>query len=490
MDDRMLHQQVDACVDAFRDEIHQCIDQISLLSYGLVLLELEKQVFGLLMRLGAALVAAFVEEVHRNSDWIGRCQAQARESGLRNSGWRFTMVYSLFGGRQRLRTPYAVADRRGRPGRRRGRGRRGPTGSGSYPVLEGLGCRANATPALLSEVGSQMGWGPSEDAAQSRLRDRGIRLNHKTMRRMFSALADEALDQRTQTLQQGQLPAGSRGETLAGKRAVICFDAGRVRSRRQHRGRRKQKGYHGFDGPWKAPRLLVIYALDEKGHKQRQELPLYDGVLTSAVQLLDLLKQYLIALEAPQAELLVFLADGAPENWDIVTQLIQSLALSPQRVVEVLDWAHAVEHLTNVLNACGNLSEKQRKGWLDKQCKRLKKGQLSAVLADFYTLCRGRRAATIRKEIAYFEEHAYRMRYDHFQRIALPIGSGAVESAIRRVVNLRMKGNGIFWNPDSIQRMLYIRCLLLSGRWQAFIRALLCNETPATQTPSALPLAA
>jgi hypothetical protein len=29
--------------------------------------------------------------------------------------------------------------------------------------------------------------------------------------------------------------------------------------------------------------------------------------------------------------------------------------------------------------------------------------------------------------------------------MALPIGSGAVESGIRRVVNLRLKGNGIFW---------------------------------------------
>lgn len=488
--DSTLHVRVDEAIETFRNQIHEYMDQVDLHSDRGVLLELEPALFRLLMALGSVLVMVFLEAVHRNSDFMDRCQEQARESGLRNSGWRSTVVYSLFGGRHRLRTPYAVADRRGRRGRRRGRGRRGPTGSGSYPVLKALGCRANATPALLSEVGSQMGWGPSEEAAQTRLRDRGIPLNHKTLRRLFSALADEALDQRTNALEQGQLPAGSIGESLAGKRAVVTFDAGRVRSRKQRRGRRNKTGYHGFDGPWKAPRLLVIYTLDEKGRKQRQELPLYDGVLTSAVQLFELLKQYLIALEAPQAELRVFLADGAPENWDSLPQLIQSLGLSPQQVVEVLDWAHAVEHLTKVLNACGNLSEKQRKGWLDKQRKRLKKGQLAAVLEDLHALCRGRRAATIRKEIAYFEEHAHRMRYDHFQRMGLPIGSGAVESAIRRIVNLRMKGNGIFWTPNNIQRMLYIRCQLLSGRWQAFIQALLCNEGEPTQTTFALPLAA
>jgi len=112
------------------------------------------------------------------------------------------------------------------------------------------------------------------------------------------------------------------------------------------------------------------------------------------------------------------------------------------------------------------------------------------VLVAIQDLCRGRRAAKIRKEIAYFEKHAHRMRYDHFQRAGIPIGSGAVESAIRRVVNLRMKGNGIFWYPDNVQRMLFICCQLLSGRWQAFIQDLLCSRPATTQTQSALPLAA
>jgi len=306
-------------VDVFRDRLHRCLDQVDLFSYGIVLLEFERSLFGLLMSLGAALVAVFLEAVHRDQDWIDHCQAQARESGLRNRGWRSTPVYSLFGGCHTLRTPYAMCDRRGRPGRRRGSGRRGKGGSGSYPVLEALGCRANATPGLLSEVGSQLAWGPSEAAAQVRLQERGINLNHKTLRQFFQALSDEALTKRTQALEDGQLPAGSVRESLAGKRAVICFDAGRVRTRRQRRGHRKKNGYHGFDGPWKAPRLLVIYTIDEKERKKRQELPLYDDVLTSANRLFELLKKYLIALDASQAKFLVFIADGAHLNTGIAS---------------------------------------------------------------------------------------------------------------------------------------------------------------------------
>lgn len=489
--DQTFHTQLDASLNAFGIQVHQFVDQCRQAPSGTVLLSFETGMFGLLLRLGAALFAVFLEALHRDQAFVGQCQDQARQAGMRNSGWRSTVIYSLFGGHHRLRTPYAIPDRPvRRPGRRRGRGKRGKEGSGHYPVLKALGCRVNASPALLSEVGSQLGWGPSEEAAGTRLKERGIDLNHKTLRRLFQSLSDEALTKRDQALKDGHLPCGSVGESLAGKRAAICFDAGRVRTRVKRRGKPKPSGYHGFDGLWRAPRLLVIYTLDEKGRKKRQELPLYDGELTCAKALFELMKKYLIALDAKNAVQLIFIADGAPEHWDPVAALINDLGLDKARVVEVLDWAHAVENLSKAIDACGNISEKARKKWLKKQCQRLKKGQLSAVLAALQMLTEGRRAKKIRPIISYFEKHAHRMRYDQFQNMGIPIGSGAVESAIRRIVNLRMKGNGIFWYPDNVQRMFFIRCQLLSGRWQAFIKALLCQDMPAAQTPETLALAA
>jgi len=57
------------------------------------------------------------------------------------------------------------------------------------------------------------------------------------------------------------------------------------------------------------------------------------------------------------------------------------------------------------------------------------------------------------------------MRYDEFRRRGIPQGSGAVESAIRRVVNLRLKGPSIFWRGPNAERMLHLRCYLKAGRW-------------------------
>jgi hypothetical protein len=41
------------------------------------------------------------------------------------------------------------------------------------------------------------------------------------------------------------------------------------------------------------------------------------------------------------------------------------------------------------------------------------------------------------------------------------MGSGAIESAIRRVINLRLKGNSISWYKENAEGMLLLRCLVL-----------------------------
>ena len=57
------------------------------------------------------------------------------------------------------------------------------------------------------------------------------------------------------------------------------------------------------------------------------------------------------------------------------------------------------------------------------------------------------------------------MNYKLARDKGIPIGSGAVESGIRRVVNLRMKGNSIFWNEEAANDMIFLRSYYKSDRW-------------------------
>ena len=49
------------------------------------------------------------------------------------------------------------------------------------------------------------------------------------------------------------------------------------------------------------------------------------------------------------------------------------------------------------------------------------------------------------------------------------MGSGAIESTIRRVINLRLKGNGIYWTEDNAEAMFQLRAAVVSGRWEEIL---------------------
>ena len=69
--------------------------------------------------------------------------------------------------------------------------------------------------------------------------------------------------------------------------------------------------------------------------------------------------------------------------------------------------------------------------------------------------------------IDYYETHAARMRYDEYLRLGYGIGSGAVESAHKRVVHARLRQAGMRWSELGAQHLLALRQLLLNGQWSS-----------------------
>jgi len=76
-------------------------------------------------------------------------------------------------------------------------------------------------------------------------------------------------------------------------------------------------------------------------------------------------------------------------------------------------------------------------------------------------------------EIRYLQKHgeAGHLQSMTFKRRGLPFGSGAVESTIRRVVNLRLKSNSMYWLEEHAEAIFAIRAALLSDRWEWALKA-------------------
>ena len=74
-----------------------------------------------------------------------------------------------------------------------------------------------------------------------------------------------------------------------------------------------------------------------------------------------------------------------------------------------------------------------------------------------------------------------KFQYSNFKKKNIPIGSGSVESAIRRVLNLRIKGAGLFWLKENAEKMIFLRSQLLSGRWNIMMSNLMIMKRKCLQ---------
>jgi hypothetical protein len=357
------------------------------------------------------------------------------------------------------------------PRGRTGKGR-GDEGSGLYPELAAYRISEGSSPNVQSEVGRRVGLLPIEQA-RTELARQGLEFDEKAIRRIASELGAQILASRTGDLMQfrrGELAAGSE---YAGKKVAVGIDGGRVRIRTVVKttrvgGKRKRKK---FRIEWREPKVVILFEVDKKGRMVRGSRPVIDGTLQGPNALIELVAFHLHRMGAALAHSVTFAADGAPWIWKRLDWVIAQAQLDPDRVVEVLDWCHAVHHLSVALAELP-LTESQRHGLYQRLRKLLKEGKSREVIAELKVLAVNEAAdSAMWREIRYLSKHtdAGRLRYHSFRCRGVPMGSGAIESTIRRVINLRLKGNGIYWTEENAEAVFQLRAAVVSGRWEEIV---------------------
>jgi len=139
--------------------------------------------------------------------------------------------------------------------------------------------------------------------------------------------------------------------------------------------------------------------------------------------------------------------------------------------VRILDFPHAAEHLGLAAQAVFGAGTAETSEWLGRQLHELRHGDPDAVLAALRALAleglaSPAAAAKVRAEVlGYLEKRRAQLDYAQFDAAGYPVGSGAVESANKLLMEARLKGSGMHWARANVNPMLTLRCALCSGRW-------------------------
>jgi hypothetical protein len=164
---------------------------------------------------------------------------------------------------------------------------------------------------------------------------------------------------------------------------------------------------------------------------------------------------------------LVFISDGAA--W-IREWIADHYPLS----ITILDFYHAMEHLYQFADLAFVGLPLSKQVWCEQQKALLLESDVETVLQNIAD-SEGKEKDK-KKLITYYENNKRRMRYKEYRSIGCGIiGSGAIESAHRTVIQKRMKLSGQRWSHKGAEAMLQLRVTAMNGLWHKVID--ICKKT-------------
>lgn len=153
------------------------------------------------------------------------------------------------------------------------------------------------------------------------------------------------------------------------------------------------------------------------------------------------------------------LGDGAPWIWNLVIDHFYDS-------LQVVDWYHAVKHLTQAGRWLKGEETLAAKRWHNAQETTLFEGHAEGIALKLFAAAQDQPAVAkkLNKEAGYFYKNRRRMRYQEMREDGWAIGSGMVESAAKQF-KARFNGPGMRWSRDGAERLIPIRAAIMSRRF-------------------------
>lgn len=419
--------------------------------------------------LARAMLESRLQEDPRNNPEQAVCRQCQGKLRIQEPAQR--RVISTAIGEIEYRRAYGVCDR---------------CGHTAAPLDEALGIPSSGPSVEARQKICHAAAGRSFEDAQEILRVQAkIELSAKHVRSIAEGEGRDLVEQRgkeASAYRQGQLAVS--GERQAPALMVVAADGGRVQTRALEAKER-----------WKEDKIGIVYDAVAKpqAHVKPGE---YEGAKAQTKTYVATMEDWeamgwMLRLEAERrgysgAKARVFVADGAKHIRELKN-------LQFPEAVFILDWAHAVGHLSDCSKAAFGEGSDEAMRWYERHKQMLWDGKGDAIIKNLRRLSEkagpprdsdmeaSPRRILYQNAFSYFPNNEEAMDYPAFRAKGWPIGSGVAEGAIKQF-GLRMKGSEKFWNgldeaalnPErtGAEEMLALCALYRSqdGRWDCYWR--------------------
>lgn len=338
-------------------------------------------------------------------------------------------------------------------------------GEMEYDRAYGVCDRCGRTTAPLDEALGIPRFGPSVEARQKichaavvgrsfdagqeiLLVQAGIEISSRHVRNLAEKEGRDLVEERgkeTAAYREGKLEINP-GEACP--LIVVAADGGRIQTRVSESNER-----------WKEDKVGIVYDAVARPQEHAKSSD-YEGAKAQTKTYVATMETWeamgwMLRLEAERrgyvkAKEKVFIADGAKHIRDL-----KNLQFPEARFI--LDWAHAVGHLSECAKVAFGEGNDETLRWYEKHKAMLWEGKSDEIIRDLRRLSEragsprdtdseiSPRKILYQNAFSYFPNNKDAIDYPAFRKKGWPIGSGVAEGSVKQF-GLRMKGSEKFWN--------------------------------------------
>lgn len=319
---------------------------------------------------------------------------------------------------------------------------------GFFPLDEELKLVSGGlTPRLEDDLTHLAAWMPFEKARGMLKRMRGVEVSEATVRRRAESNGAiyEALQEAEVMRIEEELPNAPEGPD----KQLLSVDGAMIPL---------------VGGEWAEVKTLVLGVIGEpviEGGEQKvhaSELSYFSRLLgAEAFTHAALVETHRRGVE--NARQVIAVTDGAEWEQGFIDY-------HRADAVRILDFPHAAEYVWQIGAAVWGAETPEAQKWLEDQLKNLKHQGPGQVLPELRALVEAHQETPeLAGWLAYLEKREAHMQYPTCQEQGWPMGSGAVESGNKLVVEARLKGSGMHWAREHVNPMLSLRNAVCNDRW-------------------------